>query len=101
LLWLYGTAGAGKSAIAQTFAGRYNEESRLGGSFFFKRAHPQRGTWHGLLATLAYQLAMFSSDLRVVIQQAVEADKLLVGRSLSVQFKRLFILALKQITSLR
>ncbi|KAJ7226448.1 hypothetical protein C8J57DRAFT_1093296 [Mycena rebaudengoi] len=27
---------------------------RLGGSFFFKRRHTQRGTWHGLLATLAY-----------------------------------------------
>ncbi|KAJ7218843.1 hypothetical protein C8J57DRAFT_1095438, partial [Mycena rebaudengoi] len=54
LLWLYGPAGAGKSAIAQEFAGWCNNTGRLGGSFFFKRRHTQRGTWHGLLATLAY-----------------------------------------------
>ncbi|KAJ7268634.1 hypothetical protein C8J57DRAFT_1469225 [Mycena rebaudengoi] len=101
LLWLYGSAGAGKSAIAQEFAGRCHKDGQLGGSFFFERVHAQRGTWHSLLATLAYQLAMFSSEVRAAIQQIMEADKLLVGRALSVQFNRLFVPALKQIPSLR
>lgn len=100
LLWLHATAGAGKSAIAQTFAGICDQDGRLGGSFFFKRAHPQRGTWHGVLATLAYQLAMFSPDLCAPIQKTIEADKLLVGRALSVQFHKLFVFAFKGVTSL-
>ncbi|KAJ7289460.1 hypothetical protein C8J57DRAFT_1628366 [Mycena rebaudengoi] len=100
MVWLYGSAGAGKSAIAQEFAGRCHKDGRLGGSFFFKRGHAQRGTWHGLLATLAYQLAMFSPELRAAIEQVMETDKLLVGRSLSEQFNRLFIAALEQTPSL-
>ncbi|KAJ7289454.1 hypothetical protein C8J57DRAFT_1459451 [Mycena rebaudengoi] len=97
LLWLHGSAGAGKSAIAQEFAGRCHKEGRLGGSFFFKRGHAERGTWHGLVPTLAYQLAMFSPKLRAAIQQMMEADKLLVGRSLSEQFNKLFMSVLKQV----
>ncbi|KAJ7289437.1 hypothetical protein C8J57DRAFT_431982 [Mycena rebaudengoi] len=99
LLWLHGSAGAGKSAIAQELAGRYHKDGRLGGSFFFKRGHAQRGTWHGLFATLAYQLAMFSPELRAAIQQVMEADKLLVGRALSVQFNKLFVSTLRQVAS--
>ncbi|KAJ7915367.1 hypothetical protein B0H13DRAFT_2000557 [Mycena leptocephala] len=101
LLWLHGTAGAGKSAIAQTFAGMCNQDGRLGGSFFFKCSHPQRGTWHGVFATLAYQLAMFSPDFCAPIQKTIEADKLLVGKALSVQFNKLFVLAFKEVTSLQ
>jgi hypothetical protein len=100
LIWLNGSAGAGKSAIAQEFATRSHKDGRLGGSFFFKRRHEERGTWNGLVATLAYQLAMFSPDLRATIQQLIEADKLLVGRTLSTQFNKLFISALKQTSSL-
>ncbi|KAJ7289442.1 hypothetical protein C8J57DRAFT_1628326, partial [Mycena rebaudengoi] len=100
MLWLHGSAGAGKSAIAQEFAWRCHQDGRLGGSFFFKRGHAQRGTWHGLLPTLAYQLAMFSPELRAVIQQVMESNKLLVGQSLSEQFNKLFITALKQAPSL-
>ncbi|KAJ7289483.1 hypothetical protein C8J57DRAFT_1165338 [Mycena rebaudengoi] len=100
MVWLYGSAGAGKSAIAQEFAGRCHTDGRLGGSFFFKRGHAQRGTWHGLIPTLSYQLAMFSPELHAAIQQVIETDKLLVGRSLSEQFNKLFVSALKQIPSL-
>ncbi|KAJ7132390.1 hypothetical protein C8R44DRAFT_849899 [Mycena epipterygia] len=97
LLWLCGTAGAGKSAIAQTFAGMCQEEDRLGGSFFFKRGHEQRGTCDGLFATLAFQLTQFSSDLDAAIRRVVEADTLLVGRTLSVQLHALFVSVFKQI----
>ncbi|KAJ7219688.1 hypothetical protein C8J57DRAFT_1595771 [Mycena rebaudengoi] len=97
LLWLHGPAGAGKSVIAQEFAGRCHKDSRLGASFFFKRGHPQQGKWHGMLATIAFQLAIFSPNLRAVIQQTMEADKLLLGRALSDQFTRLFVPVLRQI----
>jgi hypothetical protein len=57
IMWLYGSAGMGKSAIAQMFAGNCQAQGRLGASFFFSRGHPKRGTWNGLFTTLAYQLA--------------------------------------------
>ncbi|KAJ7885911.1 hypothetical protein B0H14DRAFT_2338471, partial [Mycena olivaceomarginata] len=89
ILWLYGAAGMGKSAIAQMFAGYLHKQGRLGVSFFFRRGHPKRGTWDGLFATLAYQLATSVSELLFPIQQAVEADKLIVGRAMMVQFQKL------------
>jgi hypothetical protein len=79
----------GKSAIAQMFAGDCQAQGRLGASFFFRRGHPKRGTWDGLFTSLAYQLAISVSELLLPVQQAVEADKLVVGRAMTVQFQKL------------
>ncbi|KAJ7501136.1 hypothetical protein B0H11DRAFT_755200 [Mycena galericulata] len=89
LLWLHGSAGMGKSAIAQMFAGECANQGRLGASFFFRRGHPKRGTWHNLITTIAYQLATSVPELLGPIQQAVERDKLVVGRALAVQFQQI------------
>jgi hypothetical protein len=88
-MWLHGPAGAGKSAIAQMFAGDRHKEGRLGASFFFRRGHPRRGTWHGLFPTLAYQLASTIPGLALPMNQAVETDKLIAGRAMPVQFEQL------------
>ncbi|KAJ7098932.1 hypothetical protein C8R44DRAFT_716847 [Mycena epipterygia] len=91
LLWLYGSAGVGKSAIAQMFAGECQKQGRLGASFFFRRGHPKRGTWHGLWTTIAYQLAKSVPEFLVYLQQAVDSDKLVVGRAIEVQFQQLLV----------
>ncbi|KAJ7452913.1 hypothetical protein FB451DRAFT_1145174 [Mycena latifolia] len=91
ILWLYGCAGMGKSAIAQMFAGDCQAQGCLGASFFFRRGHPKRGTWHGLFTTLAYQLAMSVPELLLPVQQAVEADKLVAGRATAIQFCQLIM----------
>ncbi|KAJ7478173.1 hypothetical protein FB451DRAFT_1131521 [Mycena latifolia] len=91
ILWLHGCAGMGKSAIAQMFAGDCQQQGRLGASFFFRRGHPKRGKWHGLFTTLAYQLAMSIPELLLPVQQAMEADKLVVGRAMTAQFHKLFV----------
>ncbi|KAJ7478163.1 hypothetical protein FB451DRAFT_1131513 [Mycena latifolia] len=101
ILWLHGCAGMGKSAIAQMFAGDCQQQGRLGASFFFRRGHPKRGTWHGLFATLAYQLAMSVPELLLPVQQAVEADKLVIGRAMPVQFQKLFLEPLKHTPDLQ
>ncbi|KAJ7478157.1 hypothetical protein FB451DRAFT_182137 [Mycena latifolia] len=101
ILWLHGCAGMGKSAIAQMFAGDCQAQGRLGASFFFKRGHPKRGTWHGLFTTLAYQLATSIPELLLPVQQAMDADKLVVGRAMTVQFCRLFVEAFKNTPDLR
>ncbi|KAJ7501125.1 hypothetical protein B0H11DRAFT_754938 [Mycena galericulata] len=91
LLWLHGSAGAGKSAIAQMFAGDCDTQGRLGASFFFSRGHPRRGTWHNLFTTIAYQLAKSVPELLLQIQQAVADDKPVVGRAMAVQFQQLLV----------
>ncbi|KAJ6530458.1 hypothetical protein DFH09DRAFT_1410981 [Mycena vulgaris] len=91
VMWLSGSAGIGKSAIAQTFAGECQTQYRLGASFFFKRGHQKRGTWDGLFPTIAYQLATAIPALSPPIQQAVEADKLVGGRAMPLQFRRLIL----------
>ncbi|KAJ7855603.1 hypothetical protein B0H14DRAFT_3085406 [Mycena olivaceomarginata] len=82
ILWLYGAAG-------WMFAGDCQAQGRLGASFFFRRGHSKRGTWNCLFTTLAYQLATSVSELLSPIQQAVEADKLIVGRAMTAQFQKL------------
>ncbi|KAJ7883116.1 hypothetical protein B0H13DRAFT_1536101, partial [Mycena leptocephala] len=70
ILWLFGPAGSGKSAVAQSFCERLKEEGHLGGSFFFKRGHLSRGQ---------------------CISQIVENDPAIVDRSLSSQFQELIV----------
>ncbi|KAJ7098984.1 hypothetical protein C8R44DRAFT_566469, partial [Mycena epipterygia] len=96
ILWLHGSAGMGKSAIAQMFAGNCQQEGRLGASFFFRRGHPKRGTWNGLVTTIAYQLAKSVPEFLLPLQQAMEADKLIVGRAIPVQFRRLIVEPFRQ-----
>ncbi|KAJ7186051.1 hypothetical protein C8R46DRAFT_1062298 [Mycena filopes] len=91
VLWLHGSAGAGKSAIAQDFASRCQEAGILGASFFFKRGSPDRGTWKGLFPTIAYQLATSFSQLEGPIQRAVEKDKLVLGQAMRPQMQKLLL----------
>ncbi|KAJ6531523.1 hypothetical protein DFH09DRAFT_139072 [Mycena vulgaris] len=101
IMWLHGCAGAGKSAIVQMFAGNIHREGRLGASFFFKRGHMKRGTWHSLIPTLSYQLAMSVPALLLPIQQAVEHDKLVVGRALTASFEQLLVEPFKNVQELQ
>ncbi|KAJ7186065.1 hypothetical protein C8R46DRAFT_861788, partial [Mycena filopes] len=91
VLWLHGSAGMGKSAIAQDFASRCQETGILGASFFFKRGSPDHGTWKGLFPTLAYQLATSFSQLQGPIQRAVEMDKLVLGQGMRHQMQKLLL----------
>ncbi|KAJ7473025.1 hypothetical protein B0H11DRAFT_2037056 [Mycena galericulata] len=97
ILWLHGSAGMGKSAIAQAFAGDCNNKDRLGASFFFKRGHPEQGSWHRLFTTIAYQLAISVPGLRLPVEHAVEENKLIVAQEKKLQFQGLIVEPLKQI----
>ncbi|KAJ6573173.1 hypothetical protein DFH09DRAFT_1459652 [Mycena vulgaris] len=89
--WLYGPAGAGKSAVMQTLAQRLQDSGRFGGSFFFKRGHPTRGNARALFVTLAYSLALHIAPWRIPILQIVENDPSILGRSIAVQLQKLII----------
>ncbi|KAJ7832697.1 hypothetical protein B0H13DRAFT_2289056, partial [Mycena leptocephala] len=93
VLWLHGPAGAGKSAIAQSFCQNLEVAHRLGASFFFKRGHSSRGTATKLFPTIAYQLALSKNpfDLRQVISRTVEDNPSILDRSLSLQLRTLIV----------
>ncbi|KAJ7821575.1 hypothetical protein B0H13DRAFT_1660199, partial [Mycena leptocephala] len=91
ILWLYGPAGAGKSAVAQSFCQQLKDEGRLGGSFFFKRDHSSRGNAKKLFPTITYQLALTLPALKKHISQSVENDPAIVDMSLSDQLQNLII----------
>ncbi|PPQ82753.1 hypothetical protein CVT25_009224 [Psilocybe cyanescens] len=90
IMWLYGAAGAGKSAIAQTISEILDDQHIVLASFFFWRNDPQRGAAKLLVTTLAYQLAVkLPPVFRERLDLALENDPLITTRSLEAQFKAL------------
>ncbi|KAJ6609007.1 hypothetical protein B0H10DRAFT_2300958 [Mycena sp. CBHHK59/15] len=57
IYWLTGMAGAGKSAIARSFAALLDRNMLLGASFFCSRASESRSQVAGILPSIAFQLA--------------------------------------------
>jgi hypothetical protein len=97
VLWVYGPAGAGKSAIAQTIAEMCEGEMILLASFFFSRSDPSRSNVKPLIATIAYQIALNLPGVRDAVLMAVERDPLIFSKSLIVQFKSLIVEPLQQL----
>ena len=91
ILWLYGQAGAGKSAIAQTIAEYCHQTDNLAASFFFFRASPDRNTADRLFPTLAWQLSLSVPGIAPFISAAIEADPLLPMDSIEIQCERLIV----------
>ncbi|KAJ7618006.1 hypothetical protein FB45DRAFT_216791 [Roridomyces roridus] len=91
VLWLHGPAGSGKSAVMQTLCQRLQDAGRLGGSYFFKRGHPNRSNGRVLFATLAYQLAIFEPSLKSSISRRVEANPALISTSIAAQLRELVV----------
>ncbi|KAJ6489995.1 hypothetical protein C8R45DRAFT_201312 [Mycena sanguinolenta] len=88
-LWLYGPAGAGKSAIMQVLARQLQDTGRLGGCFFFKRGHATRGSGQDVFSTIAYQLALNCPALRASISHVVEQNPSITELSIATQMKTL------------
>ena len=91
IMWLYGPAGAGKSAIAQTIAEMCEEELLLLASFFFSRTDPSRNSVQPLIATIAYQITLNIPDVRDTILGTIERDPMIFSKSLAIQFKSLIV----------
>ncbi|KDR73205.1 hypothetical protein GALMADRAFT_724755 [Galerina marginata CBS 339.88] len=87
--WLYGSAGVGKSAIAQTVAEICEDNDSLLACFFFSRADHQRNNARLLVATIAYQIALNNTQAKQIILAAVKQDPLIFSKSLHVQFAHL------------
>ncbi|KAG1803082.1 hypothetical protein EV424DRAFT_1331183, partial [Suillus variegatus] len=106
LIWLHGTAGVGKSAVAYTVAEtmkgmkvteRTNIEKRLAGTFFFSRKHTKRCTAGYFFATLVYQLATNFPSIRKDVSRAIRNNPALLDPDtpLCDQMEKLFLQPLR------
>ncbi|KAG1759262.1 hypothetical protein EDD22DRAFT_152249 [Suillus occidentalis] len=108
IIWLHGTAGVGKSAVAFTVAQRMKSlkvteqtqiETRLAGTFFFSRKHTKRRTTGYFFATLAYQLASNFPSVRTHVNSAILENPALLDPDKSVrdQMEGLFLRPLRKL----
>ncbi|KAM6501380.1 hypothetical protein JOM56_004394 [Amanita muscaria] len=88
IFWLYGPAGAGKSAIAQTIARSY-PRPKVAASFFFFRSDANRNDGNRLFTTLAYQLAFSMPAIRDHIVRSLSQRPDLPKTDTETQFKQL------------
>ncbi|KAF5328060.1 hypothetical protein D9619_013654 [Psilocybe cf. subviscida] len=74
IIWLNGGAGAGKSAVAQSFAERCEDLGHIVASFFFFSTDSTRNSANRLVASLAYQIARADPAARAHIEAVVYQD---------------------------
>jgi len=91
ILWMYGPAGAGKSAIGHDIARRCDLEKLLLAGFFFSRSDSTRSNAKSFIATIAYQIAINIPGTREKIVATIEHDPLIFTRSLEAQLASLIV----------
>ncbi|KDR68606.1 hypothetical protein GALMADRAFT_160961 [Galerina marginata CBS 339.88] len=90
-MWIYGPAGSGKSAIAQSIAELCYEYGFLLGTFFFSRSAAGRNDDKRLAATIAYQIGQSFTEAMPIIEKSVERNPALLFLNLEAQLKGLII----------
>jgi hypothetical protein len=96
ILWMYGPAGSGKTAIAQSIAEECARLNLLAASFFFWRTAIGRNDTSRFISTIAYQLSRFLPQVEEHLIAAIEQDPTIFSRSLSTQMRVLVIEPLKR-----
>ena len=96
-MWLYGGAGAGKSAIGQTLAERCDAEGRLLGSFFFGRSDGTRNHAKFLIPTIACQIYASIPGVLEDIASVINNDPLIFNKSLLIQLMSLVVEPLRRL----
>ena len=97
ILWLSGSPGAGKSAIAQTIAERCKQnvaecceqKVRLAATFFFFHNSSERNTSARLVATLAYEIILFVPGAKEFITKAIMDDPAIFKKDINSQLLHL------------
>ena len=98
-LWLYGPAGAGKSAIEQTIAEWCYKMNFLAAGFFFSRSIGGRNEKTSLITTIVYQLIVSLPEIREHVGNAIYNDPSLPMRSLEAQMEALVVKPLEAAAS--
>ncbi|OBT39270.1 hypothetical protein VE00_10180 [Pseudogymnoascus sp. WSF 3629] len=91
IFWLNGLAGTGKSTISRTVARRFNEQKRLGASFFFSKGDRDVSHAGKFFTSLAVQLAKSIPSLRKQICNAIVARSDIANLSFLDQWRQLVL----------
>ena len=98
-IWIFGPAGGGKTAIAQTIAEICADAGNLAASFFSSRTVAGRKDFNQLVPTLAYQLALHIPEIREHVSCAIERDPVVFSRDLAAQMRILIVQPLNEAAS--
>ncbi|KAK7049445.1 hypothetical protein VNI00_006051 [Paramarasmius palmivorus] len=93
VLWLSGTVGVGKSAIAQTLSEEFFG-SRIAAAFFFSRNDETRDKLDPLVASIVYQFSKLPSLWHVLgprILDTIRLDPRIFDAAFEYQFQKLII----------
>jgi Cdc6-like AAA superfamily ATPase len=97
ICWLYGIAGSGKSAIAQTVSERIAEK-KLAASLFFNQLERDLCVKEYIIATVAYQLAISIPALKRPICDVITRDETILKAVFADQLSKLIIEPLKSLS---
>lgn len=101
IFWLYGAAGVGKSAVAQTISEEF-KTTQLAATFFFSRADPSRNHLLSFFTTISYQLATSLELGRLLqnpIQTAVCDNPGILCAGLEEQYQKLMLKPCSRLTA--
>jgi len=98
IMWLYGAAGAGKSAIARTMAEKLHGRQQLLATFFFSRQDSSRNHIKSVIATLAYNIALSVPESRPLIVATIENDPHILSRPFAHQLEQLIFGPLQRLS---
>lgn len=73
LMWIYGSPGLGKTAIAHSAAKMFDDENRLAGCFFTSKEDRERQNPKKIFPTIAYQMAKWHGDYYANVLNALRA----------------------------
>jgi hypothetical protein len=96
-LWVFGFAGVGKTAVAQTVAERAMGENILGAAFFVSRTRNQDDPGR-VFISIAYQLLPQDQQYRARVEELVAADPSLLEKDMRTQFRKLIVEPLSRST---
>ncbi|TFK23433.1 hypothetical protein FA15DRAFT_670453 [Coprinopsis marcescibilis] len=91
MLWLKGSAGSGKSAVAQSVAESCEKEGILAATFFFSYRSKQLDNYSRFITTIAYQLALTVPFARSFIGEAIVANAAAVTKDIQSQLRLLIL----------
>ena len=97
ICWLYGVAGSGKSAIAQSISELFAKKGKLAASFFFNREEDRRSSTEHVIATIAYQLAINIPNAKGPICEALKQDETILDTLFENQLQKLIIEPLRSL----
>ncbi|KZP09559.1 hypothetical protein FIBSPDRAFT_1051773 [Athelia psychrophila] len=103
VLWVYGVAGIGKSAVAATVATHFFKMGRLGAFVSFDRGSPKQSQPDTVVEALARQIANFDGRFTELIVKVINdrTTDAVLEAPLSKQFDRLIVKTLASIPDIR